>query len=493
MEYFDIYRDISKRTNGDIYFGIVGPVRSGKSTFITKFMETLVLPNIDNKHVKERTTDELPQSAAGRTIMTTQPKFVPNEAAKIKLKDNIEIKVRLVDCVGYLIDGAQGHKEGSKPRLVRTPWSDTEMPFEQAAEMGTRKVIEEHSTIGVVMTSDGSITTELARGSYVKAEERVVNELKALNKPFIVVLNTSKPLAEDTIRLKKSLTEKYGVPVVAIDVLNMSMEDINSMLEAILFEFPIRSFEFELPQWMQTLPYDNQIIAEICSDALGMAQSASKMRDYSAGEKMLANNADVNPPTVINVIMGEGKVIYQVDAKQHLFYRILSAECGCDISDDYHLMSYIRLLAHAKIEYDKLKKALDEVDEKGYGVVSPTMDQMTLEEPEIIKQGNRFGVRLKASAPSLHIMRVDIKTELNPIVGTEAQSEDLVKYLLSEFESDPKGIWNTNMFGKSLHMLVKEGLNNKLVAMPSDAQAKMRKTLSRIVNEGKGGVICILL
>lgn len=493
MENFDLYQDISRRTNGDIYIGVVGPVRTGKSTFIAKFMEALVIPNIENKHSKERTIDELPQSAAGKTIMTTQPKFVPNEAASIKINDKIDVRVRMVDCVGYMVDGVQGHQENKKPRLVKTPWSDVEMPFEQAAEIGTKKVITEHSTIGIVITTDGSIGTELERSAYVKAEERVVNELTELKKPFVVVLNCADPSAKDSQKLKNSLAQKYGVPVIALNVVALSIEDINSLLETVLLEFPVRIIEVELPMWMQTLPRDNSIIKEIISCGTELGGSITKMRDYAAGEAFFADSERVNPPRISQISLGEGRIVYTVEPKDNLFFGILSEECGCDINDDYKLMSYIRQAAFAKCEYDKIKGALDDVNEFGYGVVSPTLEQMALEEPEIVKQGSRFGVRLKASAPSLHIMRVDLETEVSPIVGTEQQSEDLVKYLLSEFENDPQGIWDTQMFGKSLHKLVKEGLTNKLVAMPNDAQKKMRRTLTRIVNEGRGGVICILL
>jgi len=493
MEKFDLYKDIAQRTGGDIYVGVVGPVRAGKSTFITKFMEALVLPNVENKHIKERMTDEMPQAAAGKTIMTTQPKFVPNEAAAVMLRPNVEVKVRMVDCVGYLIDGAQGHKEGGKPRLVKTPWSDAEMPFEQAAETGTKKVIAEHSTIGVVITSDGSIGTELSRGAYLKAEERVVDELKSRGKPFVVVLNTSKPTSPETSKLTAGLKEKYNVPVTAVDILNMGIENINGILESILFEFPLSDIEFDIPEWMQTLESENRIIKEIAAGITAFAANVSKMRDYRLGESLFDANNDLNPIQTANVSLGEGRIIYSITAKPHLFYKVLSEECGCDISSDYNLMAYVKNLVHAKTEYDRIKRALDDAEENGYGVVNPGMEQMMLEEPEILRSGGRFGVRLRASAPSLHIMKVDIQTEVNPLVGTEAQGEELVKYLLSEFEQNPKGIWKTQMFGKSLHSLVSEGLNSKLHAMPNDTQKKMRRTLSRIVNEGRGGIICILL
>ncbi len=493
MESFDLYKDIAERTNGDIYVGVVGPVRAGKSTFITKFMEALVLPNIQNAHKKERAVDELPQAAAGKTIMTTQPKFVPNEGVSIMIREKVDVKVRLCDCVGYMIEGAQGHKEGGKARLVKTPWSEEEMPFEQAAEIGTRKVIADHSTIGVVITSDGTINTDIPRANYIKAEERVISELKALQKPFIVVLNTTKPLSAETGKLREGLSEKYNVPIMALDVLNMQMEDINGILEKVLFEFPLRMIEIEMPQWMQTLPADNFIIKDLMEQARKMSDAVLKMKDYGDAHKFFAENEHIKPVTVNSVRLGEGKIVFQIEPQEGLFYKVLSAECNCEIANDFHLMSYIKQMTHAKVEYDKIKTALDEVKETGYGVVIPTMDDMSLEDPEIVKQGNRFGVKLKASAPSLHIMRVDIETEVNPIVGTEQQSEDLVKSLLSEFESDPKGIWETKMFGKSLHLLVNENLSGKIHSMPQEAQKKMRRTLQKIVNEGRGGIICILL
>ncbi|GHV00853.1 stage IV sporulation protein A [Clostridia bacterium] len=490
---FDLYGDIAERTDGDIYLGVVGPVRSGKSTFITRFMQALVLPNITAAHLRERTVDELPQSAAGKTVMTTQPKFIPAEAARVKVGEHAEIKVRLCDCVGYMIEGARGHKEDGRPRLVKTPWSEDEMPFEQAAEIGTKKVIADHSTVGVVVTSDGSINTDIPREHYIVAEERVIKELKELGKPFITILNTTKPDAPETAKLAEALREKYGVPAVPLDVLNMDREEVDAVLGKLLMEFPLRLVEIELPKWMQTLPADHQIVAELLDRARKLGENADKMRDYESAEKFFAENEDVKAGKIKEVNLGEGQLVFRVEPQEGLFYRMLGEVCGEAIADEFGLMDYIRKATHAKAEYDKIKGALDEVRETGYGVVTPAMDDMSLEEPEIVKQGNRFGVRLKASAPSLHIMRVDIETEVNPIVGTEQQSEDLVKYLLAEFENDPKGIWETNMFGKSLHNLVKENLSGKLHNMPPIAQKKMRKTLSRIVNEGKGGILCILL
>ncbi|MDR0856441.1 MAG: stage IV sporulation protein A [Clostridiales bacterium] len=493
MENFDLYGDIARRTGGDIYLGVVGPVRAGKSTFITRFMNTLVVPKVENAHVRERMVDELPQSAAGKTIMTTQPKFVPNEAVPVKLSGDAEARVRLVDCVGYLADGAQGHREGGKPRLVKTPWQEAEMPFDAAAEYGTRKVIDDHATIGIVVTSDGTIGTELPRAAYVKPEERVVADLRGRGKPYVVILNTADPTAAGAAKLRASLQEKYGVPVFAVNALTMSEADINAILEGVLFEFPLSCVDFEIPQWLQTLDADHPLIADIAAAALGFAKTATKMKDYPTGAQLLTDHADLEGVTGTGIDLGAGRLSYTIAPKAHLFYKLLSEACGCAIESDFHLMSYMKELTHAKREYDRLKAALDEAEESGYGVVSPSADRMTLEEPEIVRAGGRFGVRLRASAPSLHIMRVDVEAEVNPIVGTEAQSEELVKYLLAEFETDPQGIWDTEMFGKTLQSLVGEGLTGKLHAMPQDTQKKMRKTLSRIVNEGRGGVICVLL
>ncbi len=489
----DIYKDISERTGGDIYIGVVGPVRAGKSTFITAFMEKLVLGNIADEYERERMTDELPQSASGKTIMTTQPKFVPGEAVKVKLADNIEVNVRLVDCVGYMVDGATGHLEDDKPRMVKTPWSDEEIPFTEAAEIGTKKVISEHSTVGVVMTSDGSISTELPRSAYVPAEERAVSELKALGKPFVIVLNSTMPESAETSKLAASLTEKYGAATVAMDVLHLSEQDITRLFEQLLMEFPIRRIDFGMTKWLQALPAENAIIADLSAKIREKTAHMERMRDFSSALDMTEGSEYFESISADRIDLGTGTVTFSVKARDDLFYKALSDECGESIADEFALMSIMKQLVFAKKEYDKLAAALEEVKETGYGVVTPSLDEMTLEEPEIVKQGSRFGVRLKASAPSLHIMQVDIEAEVSPIVGTEQQSEEMVKSLLSEFETDPKGIWETNMFGKSLHMLVNEGLNNKLNAMPPDAQKKMRRTLSRIVNEGKGGVICILL
>lgn len=492
MENYGLYEDIAKRTGGDIYVGVVGPVRCGKSTFITQFMQNLVVPNIEDKNTKQRTIDELPQSADGKTIMTTQPRFVPSKAAAIRVDDKVDMNVRMIDCVGYLIDGALGHEENQKERLVKTPWSDEEMPFEKAAELGTKKVIDEHSTIGIVLTTDGSIT-DIPRSSYVKAEERVVSELAAQNKPFVVVLNTKLPKSEDAKKLAKSLEAKYGVPVMPMDVLKLNQNNIDEIFEKILLEFPIKSLKIKMPKWMQALSFNHPIISNVVEEVKKFGENANKIGQIDKTNVAFLESDDFEPVVVSSIKMGEGKVYFEVTPKPGLFYRVLSEQCDTEITDDFHLISYVKQLAHAKAEYDKIKLALADVKEKGYGVVMPNVEDMTLEDPEIVKQGNKFGVKLKASAPSLHIMSVDIETEVNPIVGSQAQSEEMVKYMMSEFEQNPKAIWETNMFGKSLSSLVKEGIDSKITLMPVEAQRKMRKTLGRIINEGKGGIICILL
>ena len=492
MENYTLYEDIAKRTGGDIYVGVVGPVRCGKSTFITKFMQNIVVPNIQDPNVAQRAIDELPQSADGKTIMTTQPRFVPNEAVKINVDEKVELNVRMIDCVGYLVEGALGHEEGEKPRLVKTPWTQEDIPFEEAAELGTKKVIDEHSTIGIVMTTDGSIT-DIPRSSYVKAEERVVEELTAQNKPFVMILNTKNPDAEETKKLANSLYAKYNIPVLAKDVSKLSEGDVEEIFEKILLEFPIKSLSVKLPEWLQALAFENPIISKVIAEIEKFAEDATKIGQIDRTNVAFLNSEDFEPVTVSTIKMGEGKIVFEISPKPELFYKVLSQQCGQEIKNDFHLISYIKNLAHAKKEYDKIKVALEDVKEKGYGVVMPSAEDMSLEDPQIVKQGSKFGVKLKASAPSLHIMSVDIQTEVNPLVGSQAQSEELVKYLMNEFEEDPKSIWETNMFGKSLSSLVNEGINSKITMMPVEAQRKMRKTLGRIINEGKGGIICILL
>ncbi len=491
MEKFDIYEEIAMRTGGDIYVGVVGPVRTGKSMFITKFMENLVIPNIVNKFSKERAIDELPQSAEGKTIMTTQPKFVPNEAVHINL-NNCEMNVRLIDCVGYMINGALGHEENEKPRLVKTPWSNSEMPFEEAAEIGTKKVIEEHSTIGILLTTDGTIS-DIPRANYLEAEERVASELINCGKPFVTIVNSTHPDAQETKNLAKSLSEKYNCSAITLNVKEMSNEDIENIFAKVLLEFPIKSIKAKMPDWLQALPYDNDIIKSIIGEIKKFGVDVTKVGQIDRTAIAFNENTDFEPITVDSVKMGEGTVYFNIKPKQGLFYKVLSNACGYCIKDDYELVTYLRDLAFAKKEYDKLASALEQVKQTGYGIVEPSIDEIELDEPQIVKQGGRFGVKLKANAPSLHIMAVDVETEVNPLVGTQSQSEELVNYLNEQCEKDPNAIWQTNMFGKSLQSLVSDGIHSKVFQMPTEAQRKMRKTLGRIVNEGKGGIICILL
>ena len=492
MEKFDLYQDIAMRTQGDIYIGVVGPVRTGKSTFIRRFMETLVLPAMEQGFAKERVVDELPQSGAGKSIMTSQPNFVPGEAVEIALSPEAVVSIRMVDCVGYLVKDAVGYIENDIPRMVNTPWTQEQMPFEQAAEMGTRKVIQDHATVGFLVTTDGSIT-DIARSSYIDAEERVVEELKALGKPFVIVLNTATPNNQDTQKLKDALNEKYNVPVIAVDVMNMESQDILSMFEMMLMEFPIRAINIDLPEWVQALPADHWLTGSIFQRLGEILPHMQCMRDYPMLSEAFTDYEHADPMTVETLRLGEGMVDVRLPVHRELFYNVLGEACDFPIQNDYQLVSMMKDLICAKREYDRLKDALQSVKQTGYGLVQPTTDELVLEEPEIVRQGSRYGVRLKASAPSLHIMRVDIQTEVSPMMGSEKQSEELLQYLMDEFENNPGAIWSTNVFGKSLHELVQEGLSNKLGRMPEDARMKIQRTLQRIVNEGSGGLICILL
>lgn len=492
MEKYDIYKDIAERTNGDIFVGVVGPVRTGKSTFISKFMEKLVLPNINNKLNRQIATDEMPQSADGKTVMTTQPKFIPSNAVKVTFKNKTTANVRLVDCVGYMVDGASGHLEDGKPRKVKTPWDDKEIPFEKAAEIGTEKVIRDYSTIGIVVTTDGSFG-EINREAYIPAEEKTIKELISLKKPFVIVLNSATPNDEKTLLIASELEEKYGVSVLPINVAEMGSEEIGGIIEKVLLEFPMYAFNVEIPRWLQSLPSDSPVIEELIEGLKSASMDVVKMKDFPYLSGCFEDSERFMPLSLKELKTGEGVSEFSVCGKDGLFYRVLSEECGENICDDYELMSFIKSFSGARKDYIKIKDALKEAYDGGYGIVSPSLDEMNLEEPVLVKQGGRYGVKLKASAPSLHIMKVDVATEVSPIVGTEKQGEDLINYLMSQFEDNPAKIWETNMFGKSLHDLVKEGLQSKIDTMPKEAQGKMRKTLTRIVNENKGGIICILL
>lgn len=492
MENMGVYEDIKARTDGDIYVGVVGPVRTGKSTFIKNFMDLLVIPNIENSYKRERARDELPQSAAGRTIMTTEPKFVPNEAIEITIGDNLELKTRLVDCVGYLVNNALGYMEEDVPRMVKTPWSDEEIPFEEAAEIGTRKVIQEHSTIGILVTTDGSIT-EIPREDYVEAESRVVNELKELNKPFVIVLNTNNPSSDETRSLANELEEKYGVSVIPTDCTNLNNEDINNIFGKILYEFPIERININFPSWIDGLDNDNELRQELFKEKKDAFKDVSTIKTINESVARISKTDIIVKTTIDKVDLGTGTVTIEISLNNMLFYKVLTEMTGIQMNNEADLFATIDNLSKVKKEYDKVSMALQEVKQKGYGIVMPSMEELILDEPEIVKQGSRFGVKLKARAPSIHMIRADIETEVSPIVGSEKQSEELVNYLLSEFENDPTKIWESNIFGKNLHELVNEGLQNKLYRMPEDAQGKLQETLERIVNEGSGGLICIIL
>lgn len=492
MENFEIYQDIKNRTDGDIYIGVVGPVRTGKSTFIKKFMELLVLPNIENSYKRERAIDELPQSAGGRTIMTTEPKFIPNEAVEISLNDNVKMRTRLVDCVGYLVNNALGYLEDDTPRMVKTPWSESEIPFETAAELGTKKVIVEHSTVGIVITTDGSIT-DIPREDYEEPEERVINELKELNKPFIILMNCQNPSDSYSIGLANRMADKYQTPVMPINCEELNLEDINEIFSKLLYEFMIDKINIRFPRWINGLESGNNLRITLFDKVKETFEGTKRLKDINDNYQKLEECEEIKKVNVDEINLGNGVVTIGIDLQDSLFYNTLTELTGVAIQNEGELFSCITELASAKKEYDKMAYALHEVNEKGYGIVSPGIDDLILEEPEIVKQGQKYGVKLKAKAPSIHMIKIDTETEVSPIVGSEKQSEDLVKYLLSEFESDPKKIWESNIFGKSLHELVNEGLQNKLSKMPEDAQGKLQETLQRIVNEGSGGLICIIL
>ena len=492
MEGYNIYKDIATRTNGDIYVGVVGPVRTGKSTFIKKFMDLLVIPHIENTYSRERAQDELPQSAAGKTIMTTEPKFIPNEAVEIMFAEQSKMKVRMIDCVGYIVDGAQGHMENDEPRMVMTPWAKEPIPFNEAAEIGTQKVISEHSTIGLVVTTDGSIT-DIKREDYVAAEERVISELHAINKPFVVLLNTKYPEKEETEELRRYLEERYKVPVLAVNCAEITEGQINGIMQSVLFQFPIREISIDMPSWIDVLDDEHWLKKGLYDCVMTATDSLLRISDLEGLKAQLSSYEYVRSAVIAEINLGTGTARIAVSVPEDLFYKIVKETSGFDIDGEDKLMTLLTELSQIKKEYDKISYALHEVQQKGYGIVTPSIDELKLEEPEIVKQGSRFGVKLKASAPSIHMISANIETEVSPIVGTEKQSEELVHYLLSEFETDPKKIWESNIFGKSLHELVNEGLNNKLYRMPDEAQMKLQETLQKIINEGSGGLICIIL
>ena len=492
MAQSSIYKDIEARTGGDIYIGIVGPVRTGKSTFIKRFMDVLVLPNIEQEHIKERATDELPQSSSGRTIMTTEPKFIPENAVCVSIDDASKLNVRLIDCVGYIVPSSLGYIEGDNPRMVMTPWFDESVPFNMAAEIGTRKVINEHSTIGLVITTDGSIS-EIPREEYAEAEERVIGELVAINKPFAVLLNCLDAKSESSITLAENLAKKYNVPVIPVNCLDLDENDIKQILSKILYEFPIKEIKVAYPAWINSLPLNHWLRKDIIECVRSSLPKISHIRDIGILEDTLLQNANLNWVKLQEIDLGRGKIKISVEINKNLFYKIIGENTDFKIANESELLVCLSELSQMKKEYMRVKNALDEVEATGYGIVMPTIEELALEEPEIMKQGGRYGVRLKASAPSIHMMKANITTEVSPIVGSERQSEDLIMYLLNEFEDDPVKIWDSNIFGKSLHSLVNEGLHTKLSRMPPDARMRIQETIERVINEGCNGLVCIII
>ncbi len=491
MDNFNVYKDIQARTGGEIYIGVVGPVRTGKSTFIKRFMELLVLPAMADENVRNQSRDELPQSAAGKTIMTTEPKFIPKEAASISLADGIEARVRLIDCVGFMVDGAAGHIENGEERLVKTPWYDYDIPFTQAAEIGTRKVINDHSTIGIVVTTDGSIG-EIKRPGYIAAETQTIDELKRLGKPFIVLLNSVKPYSDETAKLAKDMAEAYQVSVLPVNCEQLKKDDVFHILERVLKEFPVTEIDFHIPKWLEILPSSHWLKAQVIQAAKGVIQKVAHMKDV-AGELAGQHTDTIRGMSVKNMQMADGSVAVQVDMDDSYYYQILSDYVGLPIEGEYQLMQTLSSLANMQKEYAKVQNALAQVRLKGYGVVTPERSEIVLDEPQVIKHGNKYGVKMKAEAPSINLIKAHIETEIAPIVGSEQQAEDLIAYIKENARENDDGIWTTNIFGKSIEQIVEDGIQAKISQMTEDCQMKLQDTLQKIINDSNGGMICIII
>ncbi len=492
MNKFDLYRDIATRTGGDIYVGVVGPVRTGKSTLIKQIMQQLVVDKIENADEKMRAVDEIPQSADGKTIMTTEPKFVPNEAVNVALSDNLSANLRLIDCVGFVVDGALGSDEDGRERQVETPWSPEKMDFSKAAEIGTSKVIKEHSTIALVVTTDGSFS-DIARESFEVAESRVVAELKQTGKPFAIMLNVSDAGSDKSKALAVEISEKYDAPVIVKNALKLTEDDIAELMQSVLLEFEVKQIDFDLPRWVQGLDRKSDIVAELREVAVNIADNVAKMRDYQSIDQQFQGAEFWDESISIKLDAGTGSIVVKIQPKDGVFYKVLSEECGLEIDDDFALVSTLISLAQTRKKTERLLTAIDQVDSLGYGVVSPDIDDIVVSKPEIVKQGGQYGVKFSANAPSLHIMKLDVESEISPVIGSEEQSKELISSLMTDDEVNRQAVMDTNIFGRTLGSLVYDGIKGKINAVPADAEVKMKKTMARIVNEGKGGVICILL
>ena len=490
MDSFQVYRDMKARTNGEIYIGVVGPVRTGKSTFIKRFMDLLVLPNMTDEHARERTKDELPQSASGTTIMTTEPKFVPKEAASVRLSDDVEVKIRLIDCVGFMVEGASGHIENDTERQVKTPWFEYEIPFTKAAAIGTQKVIHDHATIGFVVTTDGSVT-DLPRENYIEAEEKTVRELKTIGKPFLILLNCKKPYSEETRTLQNELEQKYGASVVPVNCEQMKPEDIHEIMRQVLYEFPITEAEFYIPKWVEMLSREHRIKKDLLEQVRSVMTDLEDVRSIIAKE-MNTDSSYIKDMTVEQIEMDTGKVRIQIRYEQSYYYEVLSELTGTQIKGEYELISTVKELASMREELSSLKDAFTNVKMKGYGVVTPSKEDIRLEEPVIIKQGSKFGVKIRSEAPSIHMIRANIETEIAPIVGSEKQAQDLAEYIKKESET-PEGVWGTNIFGKTVEELVMDGMKNKIAMIGDESQMKLQDSMQKIVNDTNGGLVCIII
>lgn len=485
-----LYQDIQARTGGEIYIGVVGPVRTGKSTFIKRFMDILVMPQIADEHGRTRAKDELPQSASGRTIMTTEPKFVPKDAAEIKLSEDVSVKIRLIDCVGYMVEGASGHIEGGEERMVKTPWFDHEIPFTQAAGIGTRKVIHDHATIGIVVTTDGTIT-DIPRDNYRLAERKTIQELQGIGKPFVVLVNSRKPYAEEAKKTVRELKEEFHVTAVPMNCEQLKEEDIHQILEAVLYEFPISEVQFFIPRWVEMLPVDHKIKQDLLTQVKEMMDGLEEIKDVSS-LSFSTDSPYISRIWLDHIEMHTGRVVIQISIDDAYYYEMLSGLTGLQITGQYELITAMKQLSQAKEEYEEVKDAFTSVRMKGYGVVSPRKEEIVLDEPEIIRQGNKYGVKIHSEAPSIHLIRANIETEIAPIVGSEQQAQDLIHYIKDAGNSE-EGIWGTSIFGKSIEELVMDGMKNKMAMINESSQEKLQDTMQKIVNDSNGGLVCIII